>query len=138
MEEVVRLVREAEALLAQGKPVDEVCRGLGISESSLVRWRHKYGGLSSPEAKRLKELERLWQLLKLQVKPRKRHRRRRPRLPIVAGLRASGPNQVWCLDFMKDRTLDGRTVRVLSVVDEYTRECLALAVQPRFLAVDVV
>jgi transposase-like protein len=58
MEEVVRLVREAEALLAQGKPVEEVCRGLGISESSLVRWRHKYGGLSSPEAKRLKELER--------------------------------------------------------------------------------
>jgi transposase InsO family protein len=83
-------------------------------------------------------LQRLWQLLKLQVKPRKRHRRRPPRLPIVAGLRARGPNQVWCLDFMKDRTLDGRTVRVLSVVDEYTRECLALAVQPRFLAVDVV
>ena len=58
VEEMVRVVREAEALLAQGKPVDEVCRQLAISESTLVRWRQRYGGLSTPEAKRLKELER--------------------------------------------------------------------------------
>jgi len=58
MEEMVRIVREAEVLLAQGKPVEEVCRILAISESSLVRWRHKYGGLSTPEAKRYRELER--------------------------------------------------------------------------------
>jgi len=58
VEEMVRMVREAEALLAQGKPVEEVCRQLGLTESTLVRWRHKYGGLSTPEAKRLKELEK--------------------------------------------------------------------------------
>lgn len=58
VEEMVRIVREAEALLAQGKPVDEVCRQLAISDSTLVRWRQKFGGLSLPEAKRLKELER--------------------------------------------------------------------------------
>lgn len=58
VEEMVRVVREAEALLAQGKPVDEVCRQLALSESTLVRWRQRYGGLSTPEAKRLKELER--------------------------------------------------------------------------------
>jgi transposase-like protein len=58
VEEMVRYVREAEALLAQGKPADEICRQLGISDSSLVRWRHKYGGLGTPEAKRLRELER--------------------------------------------------------------------------------
>ena len=58
VEEMVRVVREAEALLAQGKPVDEVCRQLAISESTLVRWRQRYGGLSTPEAKRFKELER--------------------------------------------------------------------------------
>jgi putative transposase len=58
VEEMVRLVREAEALMAQGKAADEVCRQLGVSESTLVRWRQKYGGLSTPEAKRLKELER--------------------------------------------------------------------------------
>ena len=57
-EEMVRLVREAEALLAQGRPVEEVVRQLGISDSTLVRWRHRFGGLSTPEAKRLKDLER--------------------------------------------------------------------------------
>ncbi len=58
VEEMVRVVREAEALLAQGKPIDEVCRQLGMTDSTLVRWRHKYGGLSTPDAKRLKVLEK--------------------------------------------------------------------------------
>ena len=58
IEEMVRMVREAEALLAQGKPIEEACRQLGLTESTLVRWRHKYGGLSTPEAKRLRELEK--------------------------------------------------------------------------------
>jgi len=58
VEEMVRIVREAEALMAQGKPAEEACRQLGISDSTLVRWRQKYGGLSTPEAKRLRELER--------------------------------------------------------------------------------
>ena len=58
MEEMVRIVREAEALMAQGKPAEEACRVLGISDSTLVRWRQKYGGLSTPEAKRFRELER--------------------------------------------------------------------------------
>lgn len=58
VEEMVRIVREAEAQLAQGKPVEEVCRTLALSESTLVRWRQKYGGLSTPEAKRLRELEK--------------------------------------------------------------------------------
>ena len=58
VEEMVRLVREAEVLLAKGTAADEVCRQLGLSESTLVRWRQKYGGLTTPEAKRLRELER--------------------------------------------------------------------------------
>jgi putative transposase len=58
IEERVRIVREAEALLGQGTAVEEVCRKLDVTQSTLFRWRHQYGGLSSPEAKRLKELER--------------------------------------------------------------------------------
>lgn len=58
IEEMVRIVREAEGLLAQGQPVEEVCRQLGLSQSTLVRWRQRYGGLTSPEAKRLRELEK--------------------------------------------------------------------------------
>ncbi len=39
---------------------------------------------------------------------------------------ASGPNQVWSLDFVADQLADGRRFRALTVVDEYTRESLAL------------
>lgn len=57
-EEIVRLVREAEAQLGGGTPVAEVARQIGVSEMTLTRWRHRYGGLSTPEAKRLKTLEK--------------------------------------------------------------------------------
>lgn len=83
-------------------------------------------------------VQRLWQLLKLQVKPRTRRRVRRKPILELLGLRATGPNHVWCLDFMKDWTLGGRAFRMLSVVDEYTRECLALVAAWSFRAEDVV
>jgi len=57
-EEVVAMVRDAEVELGKGVPVEEVCRKLDISQPTLFRWRHKYGGLSTPEAKRLKVLEK--------------------------------------------------------------------------------
>jgi len=57
-EEVVAMVRDAEVELGKGVPVEEVCRKLDISPPTLFRWRHKYGGLSTPEAKRLKVLEK--------------------------------------------------------------------------------
>ena len=56
-EEVVAKVREAEVEMGRGVSADEVCRKLGISEATLFRWRHQYGGLSTPEAKRLRALE---------------------------------------------------------------------------------
>ena len=39
--------------------------------------------------------------------------------------RAEGPNDVWCWDFVHDRTVSGSQLKWLSIVDEYTRECLA-------------
>ena len=83
-------------------------------------------------------LQRLWQHLKLQVVPRKRHRHRRKTLLTLPGLRATHPGHVWCIDFMKDYTSRGQSLRLLSVVDEYTRQCLALVVARRFTAADVV
>ncbi len=79
-----------------------------------------------------------WQLLALHVKPRKRIRRRRPVGLPVGGLQAQHANHVWCLDFLKDTTRDRRPLRIFSIVDEHTRECLALLVARRFHAVDVV
>jgi len=57
-EQIVRKLRQAEGKLASGSTVPEVARDLGISEATLHRWRNRYGGMSSQEAKRLKELEK--------------------------------------------------------------------------------
>jgi putative transposase len=69
---------------------------------------------------------RLWQLHRLQV-PRKRPRRRvalhRPR-----PLPATGVGQVWAYDFVFDACANGQQIKCLTVIDEYTRECLAIDV----------
>lgn len=56
-EQVVKKLRDADAMLAAGKSVGEVLQALGISEATLCRWRAQYGGMKSEEAKRLKSLE---------------------------------------------------------------------------------
>ncbi len=57
-EQIIRMLREAEGKLASGQGVPEVCRELGISESSYYRWKAQYDGMGESEAKRLRELER--------------------------------------------------------------------------------
>ncbi len=56
-DQIVRLLREAEAELAGGKTVAQVVHKLGVSEQTFYRWRQRYGGMQVDEAKRLKELE---------------------------------------------------------------------------------
>ena len=57
-EQIVRKLRKAEGKLANGSTIPEVARELGVSEATFHRWRKRYGGMSSQEAKRLKELEK--------------------------------------------------------------------------------
>lgn len=57
-EEIISKLREAEVLLARGKPVSEVCRQIGVTEQTYYRWRKEYGGLRVDQARRFKELER--------------------------------------------------------------------------------
>ncbi len=73
--------------------------------------------------------------LGLRARPKARrtvseHRRQKPR--------AEGPNQVWSLDFVADQLSDGRRFRALTVVDVYTRECLAIEVGQSLKGHDVV
>jgi transposase-like protein len=58
VEQIIGKLREAEVLLAQGRTVKEVSRGLGVTEQTYYRWRKEYGGLKVSQARRLKELER--------------------------------------------------------------------------------
>ncbi len=53
-------------------------------------------------------------------------------------LRPEHPNHVWSYDFVEDRTHDGRKFRMLNVVDEFTRECLAIRVARKLNSVDVI
>ena len=57
-EQIIGLLRQAEVELAQGRTVEEICRGLGVSEASFYRWRAEYDGLKVDQARRLKDLER--------------------------------------------------------------------------------
>ncbi len=52
-EQIIGFLREAEA----GMPIKELCRKHGFSEASYYLWKNKFGGMSVPEARRLKELE---------------------------------------------------------------------------------
>ncbi len=84
-----------------------------------------------------KRVQRLWQLAKLQVPPRRRRRRRREASKAVP-LQATNPRHVITYDFMEDSTADGRKLRCLTIVDEFTRECLAIRVARSFRSVDVI
>ena len=55
-EQVVRKLREADRLLAEGKTVAEVAKALEISEHTFSRWRNQYGGMKADEAKELRQL----------------------------------------------------------------------------------
>jgi len=56
-EQIVRKLRDADAMLNVGKDLAAVLQSLEISEATYHRWRNQYGGMKSEEAKRLKQLE---------------------------------------------------------------------------------
>jgi len=85
-----------------------------------------------------KRVMRIWRQEGLKV-PQKQPKR--GRLWLNGGscirLRPAHKNHVWTYDFVHERTRDGRALRMLTVLDEYTRECLAIEVQRRFNHRDV-
>jgi putative transposase len=56
-EQIIRKLREADRLLAEGCEVPEVAKQLEVSEATYHRWRAQYGGLKADDVKRLKELQ---------------------------------------------------------------------------------
>ena len=53
-EEIVAKLRQVEVLTAQGRPVAEAIRSIGVTELTYYRWRREYGGLKGDQVKRLK------------------------------------------------------------------------------------
>lgn len=82
-------------------------------------------------------VKRLYRLEGLNLRPKQR-KRRRSGIQREVALAALGPNEVWSMDFMHDRLADGRSYRLLTVVDVFTRECVALVPAPRFTSHDVI
>jgi len=86
-----------------------------------------------------KRVERIWRREGLKV-PQKQPKRGRLWLKdgSCVRLRSQHRNHVWAYDFVMDRTHDGRAFRMLTIIDEYTRECLAIVVGRRLRSLDVI
>ena len=101
--------------------------------------------LTGPEAfggwkVNIKRVHRIWKEEHMQVPQKQRKRRRLPGSSANGCVRhrALHRNHVWSYDFLTERTEDGRQLRILVVIDEFTRECLAIEVARSFTARDVI
>ncbi len=86
-----------------------------------------------------KRVERIWRREGLKV-PQKQPKKGRLWLNdgSCVRLRPEHPNHVWSYDFVEDRTHNGRKFRMLNIIDEFTRECLAIRIDRKLNSADVI
>jgi putative transposase len=115
----------------------------------IVRLASKYGrygyrritALVNGEGWRVnhKRVERIWRMEGLKVPPKQP---KRGRLWLNDGscmrLRPAHKDHVWSYDFVEERTTDGWKFRILNIIDEFSRECLAIKVERRLNSQDVI
>ena len=128
---------------APGLPDDEAALTAAITGLARQYGRYGYRRITallhqagwSVNAKRV---QRIWRREGLKV-PQKQPKRGRLWLNdgSCVRLRAERPNHVWSYDFVEDRTQDGRKFRMLCVIDEFTREALAIRVKRKLNSTDV-
>lgn len=85
-----------------------------------------------------KRVQRLWRDEGLKRPPQRARKRRRVRADSSERLAASMPNHVWAIDFEFDETADQRRLKLANIVDEYTREALAMRVARTCTAEDLI
>jgi len=117
-------------------PEDEALRSrLRELSRSRPRWGYRRAHAALLEegwALNRKRVQRLWLKEGLRVPARRRKRQRLGESTVPPErLRGERPDHVWALDFQFDQTQDGRILKLLHVVDEYTREALAIECQRR-------
>lgn len=124
---LLELDRSSYRYRPRQKRDEELCERLRQLAAAHPRYGYRrLGALLRREGQRVnhKKVERLYRQQGLAVRRRKRKR-------LVQGARATAPaleraNQQWSLDFVSDTTAQGRTLRLLTVIDVHTRECLAI------------
>ena len=83
-------------------------------------------------------VHRLWKRATLQVKKRSGKKRKPPGEKKAALLVPKRPGEVWSVDFIFDATMSGTTLKMLTVGDDFTRECLAIEMATSFPAAKVI
>lgn len=86
-----------------GETATVICRKMGASEATFYNWKKKYSGMGVGDVRELRQL--------------RSHGR-------VARQTAIGRDERWRMDFVTNRLENGSYFRILTVVDQYTRECL--------------
>lgn len=141
-----------------------ICRVIGLARSTLqyraapkddkalrlamIRLAKQYGRYGYRKVTELlrvvgwpvnhKKIERLWGEEGLQLPQRHKKRKRLyHKDSSIIRLRPQYPNHIWSVDFVHDKLSNGRSYKMLTVLDEYTREALCVAVKPKMDSADV-
>lgn len=127
---LVGLNRKSHRYRQRRKPLKKMIeriRQLAMKHPSFG-YRRIWAMLSRDGAKiNLKKVYRLWKSEKLILPKRRPHKKRaKPTIGIMP--KAERANQVWTYDFVFDQSLSGKSLKMLTLIDEYTRECLAVEV----------
>jgi putative transposase len=134
--------RSTQRKIPRGRPDEDVLARAIIAlatEYDRYGYRRVWGLLAMQGWQvSMSRIERIWKREGLKV-PQKQPKR--GRLWLNDGscirLRPCWPRHVWSYDFVQDQTHDGRSFRILTVIDEYTKECLALPMARRLRSDDV-
>jgi len=130
---VVGQARSTQRLVPPQPTDDELALRAWLREFSRKRPRWGWRRAATEAAKagwraNRKRIHRLWREEGLRVPYRKRKKPLRGIGVAVGAMCPIRPNVVWALDFQFDQTADGRQLKLLNVIDEYSRECLAIDV----------
>lgn len=149
-EQIVQILHDADGELGKGKAIEDICREKQISPATYHRWKHMDGESAKTNPRygyrRIAVVSELgfglcWRLCKrhnFQLAAQRARKNQKRTGQATHPLQAEYPNHVWTYDILFDRLANGTQFKTLSVLDEFTRECVGTLVSSSILAQDVV
>ncbi|MEM9043114.1 MAG: transposase [Pseudomonadota bacterium] len=113
-EDILKLLREIELRLTAGGDVASACRSVEISDATYDNWRKRFGGMGRAQLSEMKSLEK-------ESEP----------------CHANGPSDIGERLRARQARADGRSYKMLTVLDEFTRQALAVTARTKMGADDV-